>query len=395
MRVTWPVLLIAIVCLGGCGRQLPPDQARSLLRNVQTARQTLAVEGKLSTAISVRGQMLKAEAETQRGAGAIHLKYLTGRFAGWQIIEQDGMVWRVDPQGKPGPSPIAPEAGLGLPLEANLQVRYTWPVHVAGRRAYRYVIQPPGRSRARLILAVDAETSYPLRLERYNSAGSLMSESVFREINYNAAAPARVKPPEVAQRPGDRTARRARQATERELEQLLGGPLLKPTYLPPGFRLRGYYAHQTRRGQAAEIRYADGLRTLSVVQFTRPTRQPGLLPGRPQLPGGGQGGQRWQGRRERAAQWRERRGQAPDGAPQPPGAGPGRWWQRFRQGQPQGPGQGQGWGRPQRGPLGRSSIREPRGTRMVIVAGDAPPEELGKVLQSVPYPPGRQPTTTL
>jgi hypothetical protein len=368
-------LLIACLGLCGCQRQLPPEQARDLLQRVQTARRTLPVQGQLTTSIRLRDEQLQAQAEVHRGPGAIHMKYTTGRFAGWQVIEQDGLVWRVSPEGQPAPSPMSPEGGLGLRGQADLRVQFTGNVQVAGRKALQYVLQPPGRSQARAVIAVDAQTSFPLSLQRYDSSGRLVSETVYSQINYQVAVPARVKPPEVAQAAGQGRGggQRGRKAGEQELQQALGGPLFKPTYLPQGFVLRGFFAHDTRRGQVAEIRYSDGRRMLTVAQLKRPERQAAPRPAN------GQQRQGWGGRRQPAR---------PGGAQ---AQQPGGWWQRLRGGQAQGP----QWGQVQKGPFGRRLIRELRGSRVVIVSGDVPDEELRRVMQSIPYPPGQQPSTRI
>ena len=376
MRLSrWWLLGLALVTLAGCERKLTPDQGHRVLQRVQQARRTLCLQGKLTTYVRVPDQELRADGEMYRGPGVIRLKYTSGRFAGWQIIEQDGLVWRVGPDGRPSASPIGPEAGLGLPAEGDLDVSYLGLTRVAGRWARRYVVYPRGGQLARLVVAVDAGTLYPLQMQRYGPAGRLVSETTYRDIRYNVAPPPKVAPPPVAEqhRPGDRLSR-GTQKTEKELVKLLGGPLLKPSYVPHGLQLRGFYARETRRGTLAEIRYSDGLRTLVVAQMKAPVRRPGAQP---------------DGRRVGG---RDGRQQPPSAAPPSPGGAegrPGGWWQRFGGGDGQRGGEGNQAG----GRAGRSLLHERRGARVVIVSGDLGPDELRKVLASVPYPAGEKPGT--
>jgi len=371
LRLRWLLVALSVMCLVGCARKLTPERAHAVLEQIQQSRRTLTVEGELTTFINTEKQQLRADAEMQRGPGVIRLKYVSGRFAGWQIIEQDGHVWRVGPDGKPSASPFGPEPGMGLEGRADLQVASAGPAWVAGRWARRYVIVPRGEEVGRLVIAVDAKTSYPLQMRRNGPGGRLISETVYRQIKYGVAPPVRVAVPSVAEERGrGGFAGRGAKATEQALQQALGGPLLKPTYLPPGLQLQGYYSRQTRRGVLAEMRYSDGLRTLVVAQVKLPPRPSGLGANRQ-----GRQGERLSGPRP---EWRGK-------GPQQAGKAPG---ERL-----------EGWRRPQQGGeaqgrAGRNLLRARRGDRFVIVGGDVTQTELQKVLESIPYPPGTKPGTT-
>lgn len=378
MRLTWLAVALLLLGLAGCTREVPPERARAILQQVQQARHSLTMHGKLTTSIQLRDQQLQSEAEVRRAPGVIQLKYTSGKFAGWQIIEQDGYVWRVSPDGKPSASPVGPESGLGLPSLTNLRVTFAGDTSVANRRAHKYIVRPPEKTQARLVVVIDAETSFPLAMQKYGAGGTLVSETTYREIEYNAAPPQRVTPPAVAtQHRHGKPGLAASPTTEQELARELGGPLLKPAYIPAGLQLRGFYARHGRKGVLAETRYSDGVRTLVVAQARIPRQwleRRGLAAGQGGAPQAGMPGERphagpWRGRMEEGQK-------ATPGQPQPTGR-PG-WWQRFRQG---------------RGPLGQDMLRERRGDRIVIVRGDLPPEELRKVLASIPYPPGEEPKT--
>lgn len=375
MRLTRLCLVLWLLGLVGCARQVPPDQARALLQKVQQARRSVALQGRLTTSIRIRGQELQSQAEVQRGPGVIHLKYTSGKFAGWQIIEQDGYVWRVSPEGTASASSINPDPGLGMKIEPSFRVSYAGHVQVAGRRGDRYVVRPPNAGRARLEVIVDNQTSYPLAMRKYASNGQLLSETTYQQIQYNTPPPQRVTPPKVATQLGPGKLGGARPTTEQDLAKQLGGPLLKPTYLPAGLQVRGYYARQGRKGLLAEIRYSDGMRTLVVAQAKIPEQwlRRGTGSGAPPQVGAPARGGRW-------GQWRQRvgGGQAVPGQARGQGQASGGWWQHFRGG---------------RGPLGRSLLRERRGDRVVVVGGDLPQDELRKVLDSIPYPPGQKPGT--
>lgn len=356
-------LIILALTLSGCARNLSSDEARALLQRVQEARRTATLEATFTTSVRVRDQILTSDGHLHRSPGVVQVRYLTGRFGGWQVVEQDGMVWRIDPQGQPTASNAGADPGADMRLAPDLRVRYDGPAWLAGRRAIHYTVRPPVSEQARLELTVDAATYYPLRLERFGTDGQLVSSTVSRKVNFAAAPPQRLAVPNVAA-PANQGAgpKRATAATEQQLTKLLGGPLLKPTYLPQGFRPRGMFIHTFRQRQAAEIRYFDGLRMLAVMQLPRP-----------------------------------KQGAMRAGNPARPGVAAGRWgfWRGLQQRRNDGSRQGLEASRDQGGvrpSMWRGNvIRERRGDRIVIVAGELAPDELQKIMSSIPYPPGQGP----
>jgi hypothetical protein len=342
------VLGVLAVLLSGCGRDLTPEQGHALIQRMHTVRHSVTLQGRLVTAIRMSGTVLTAQARIHRAPGVVQLQYLTGRFPGWWLIEQDGKVWRISPKGQPLSSAAAPDlGGLDADLTPNLSVRYDGPAWIAHRRAARYTIRPPAAAKARIELALDVTTGYPLRLQRYGTSGQLLSATEYQEIDYQAQPPQRLAVPQVAvPEPGEQVSGRPRPATEEELTGSLGTPLLKPGFIPAGFHLRGTYSHKTRRGPVAEIRYSDGLRSLEIIQFKLPARSRGHEP----LPPTGQGRTLW------------------DRITGAGSAGNGRLKRMFRS------------------TLRGHVVRERYGDLVIIVAGELEPSELERVMDSIPRP---------
>jgi len=386
-------LLVFLIIEGllGCSRKLSPQEAAAVLTRIQQARQTVTLQGTLTTSILFQGKKLNARAEIHRGAGIIRLKYTSGRFAGWQIIEQDRLVWRVSPQQEILPSLIAPEPELAPPWlarQTRLNVYAAGWMRIAGRQAKRYVIVPiGGRSASRLIFCLDAQTSYPLAIWRYSQRGQLISETRFHSVRYNVSPPPRVVPPQVAQEHWRRWRyRAARVANETELKKQLGGPLLKPAYVPAGFQLRGLFLRQTRWGPAAEIRYSDGVRHFLIMQL-KPS--PGAAPFMPSSPS-----HAWPKGREAISaplSPNEKPAKSPIWRPMP-FPPPNRMGEARRPGNI---GQQQEMHRPRYHPAqpyggpfarfqGKQRFIAQRGPFYMIVLGELPSEELQKILHSIP-----------
>lgn len=310
------------------------QQAQGLLAKVHRARQTTTLQGTLQTKVLVGGKMVTSEAGVHRGPGILIISYRSGQFKGWRMIEQDGKTWHLNPAGEARPGARGGDF-MSLPaIPPNLKLSITdqGTDTVAGRKVNQYEVRPPGDSQARMLLALDAANNYPLRMERYSSEGKLISATTFTRVNYQVSPPAKLPVPEVAStRPSRLPGRQsARPATIEEIERALGGDLLAPGYLPKGFSRQGTFLRATPHGAVAEVRYGDGLRTLSQIQMRTP-KGPG--PGRGPGAGGG-----------KRAGWG-------------PGSGPS--------------------------PLRGHMVRVQRGDYMAIIAGDLPKAELQKVADSL------------
>lgn len=362
--------VLVAVALGGCGRRLSSEQARDLMRRINVARTTACLTGDLTTTVRVGDDLLTAQASLASGPDRSVLTFASGKYARWRIVEQDGLVWRVDPRGQPQPGQggiggQSTMAGLGGRRGlTDLVIRQGLPGRLAGRTVQHYEISPLGKSKARLELAVDAETGYPLATTRYGTRGRMLSSTVFHTVTFGVKPPARVPVPAVAQASGPaKSILHTRVATAADLEKALGGPLLRPRQLPEGFSLVGYYLNQTPRGPLAETRYSDGLRVLVLLQSdlrklkVRPTQ----------------------------ALRAETRGLRPDTAP-PSGnhEGPGAMWHARAGGDAH-----RAWRQALRSRLRGHIVRERRGSNFIVIAGDLAPEQLQEVMDGLPAASGQ------
>jgi negative regulator of sigma E activity len=320
--IVWSLALGVLLTTGAHAQQ-----AQGLLGKVHRARQTTTLQGTLQTRVLVGGKMVTSEAGVHRGPGILIISYRTGQFKGWRMIEQDGRTWHLNPAGEARPGarggdfmslpPVPPNLKLGITAQGTDTV--------AGRKVNLYEVRPPGGSQARMLLALDTANDYPLRMERYSSEGKLISSTTFTSVNFNVSPPAKLPVPEVATAPsGPAHHHPARPASVEEIERALGGELLTPGYLPQGFSRQGTFLRPLPHGAVAEVRYGDGLRTLTQVQM-RPPKGQGTGRGR--------------------------------GAGNKPGAGPS--------------------------PLRGHMVRVQRGNYLVIIAGDLPQAELQKVADSI------------
>jgi len=361
--------LMAVLALPGCRPQtLTGDDASQFLSQLPRARGEVNLKGKLTTSIRLGDGQTNAEATIHRGQGRMQLQFTSGRAGGVKIIEQDGAVWRLNPDGSAvrrlerNPLDVMPPSGK------NAVVTVTRGARIAGRPTDSVVVQPRPGSTARVEMWLDRETKFPLALYRYNNDGVLVSSTRYTEVDFSAPPPQPVTLPK-----GSDTGAQERAAVidRAKAAQVLGRQPLEPRYLPQGFDLQGYYLHTRPRGQAVVLRYADGVRLLHVVEMKVPR-----LAGRSGA--GVEGGQAQRGRRGALQQrWQQRRQTPGENQPQ---AG------RPRAGQQPAMTQGQagGWGQEVmlsrlRGKIIRFRVDD----LMIAVAGDIQVHELRKVADSM------------
>lgn len=420
-RLFAAVLLTVALACAGCGpRQLNEQQARDLLRQVQHARREVAVRGTLTTTIRMGNETVTAEATIHRGAERMQLELLSGRGKGGRIISQGDKVWQIGPDGKTVRRLPFNPVDAGPPLHRPGAVQVQAGEIVAGRQTDRVTIRPSTKSATRMELLVDRQTRFPLATWRYNDANALVAGSRYLTADFSVAPPEPVKVPDLAA--GDGRRHSGEKIDPTRAAEVLGMAPLEPGYVPDGFSKVGYFLHQRQIGSSVEIRYSDGLRSLSVIEFRAQDRRSAQRGGAQhdsapregpaRAAGTGRGEQpvedlppvvrrTWEKlapeqRREQIAKWRrmtpdQRRELARalregDRQPDRGGASGG-------EGDGAEPAQGKQWSRGQgdnahRAQMGRSKIRGRvirfrAGPLGVVIAGEAPRDELQRMADSV------------
>jgi len=272
IRLLPAVLLVAALVLGGCKpRQLSEQQARELLGQVQRARCDTNVRGTVTTTIRMGNEVVTAEAKIHRGAGRMQLTLISGRGKGSMIVSQGDRVWQVGPDGKTVRRLPFNPVDAGPPLHRPGAVQMQAGEVVAGRQTDRVIVRPSTQSAVRMELLVDRQTHFPLATWRYNEANQLVSGSRYLTADFSVKPPDPVKPAGAAA--GDEKRRTGEKVDAAKATEVLGTAPLEPDYVPEGFSKLGYFHHQRQRGSAIEIRYSDGVRSLSVIEFQAPDRR--------------------------------------------------------------------------------------------------------------------------
>ncbi len=211
-----------------------------------------------------------------------------------RVVHQAGGVHRVQPDSPPKGGarrrpmfgyPDQPRIDRSL-LMQNYRVEVSPGDMIAGRPTRLLRITPRRKGRPARNLWLDQERGIVLRLEHYDTEGILRSIFVFSRITYDSARvqqmldklpPPRSSRPE---RPGQPP--RWNHAEQPEaLKDILKRPLVLLDPPPEGFILRGVQWMRVREQIHVQLRYTDGLASLSFFQgekHSRVWKRPPALP---------------------------------------------------------------------------------------------------------------------
>ncbi len=265
------VMLAALAICGCKPRELSREEARELVRDIRHAKAEVSLKGELTTAVRLGDRHVNAQATIRRGDGRLQLEFTAGKTKGVKIIEQGGSVWQIAPDGKAVRRLPRNPLDQMPPLGKKAVVTVAPGGRVVGRPTDNVVIRPHPDSAARLEIWADKETRFPLAADRYNHDGELISSTRYTAVDFSAPAPEQVKLPKAPT--GRGRFQQAEKIDKAKAAEVLGQEPLEPKYLPEGFELQGYYAHNRQRGEAVEVRYSDGVRLLNIIEMKLPGRE--------------------------------------------------------------------------------------------------------------------------
>ena len=261
-------LLVALATSGCRDRQLAGEDAGELLRAVRQAKREVSLKGELDTNVRVGGQYVAGHATVHRGDDRMDLTFTDGKAKGVKIIEQQGDVWQIAPNGKAvrrlPRSPLDQMPAFGKHAVVEVSKGET----VAGRRTDKIIIRPRRHCKARLEIWADADNRFPLASDRYNNDGELVASTRYKTIDFSVPAPKPVDVPE-AKLPR-RVWQRAEKTDDATAAKVLGRAPVRPGYVPPGYKAQGQYVHKGPRGDTVELRYSDDVRLLHIMQTKLP-----------------------------------------------------------------------------------------------------------------------------
>jgi outer membrane lipoprotein-sorting protein len=260
LRVATVALLLSFTCLASA------ESAWKDIWNSESVAKQLSIEGDLQTRALIGQHEQSATAAVRAANGKLRLDYQAGRRK-WSLIDDGSKLIRLSPERQtafafPRPS-LATDSALA---QRNYVARAVGEAEVAGRPVKIVeVSRPHGPVAWRVWL--DREYGFALKRERYNVDGRLVSGTEYTAIRFGVPVSSDVfeipKDWKLVDENGG-----GRRYRVGDLSRQVGFEVATPRYLPQGYVLQGGYVE--RRGRhgrvAAELRYTDGLRLLSISQ---------------------------------------------------------------------------------------------------------------------------------
>lgn len=216
------------------------------------------------------------------------IHYITEPLSGVTVWQDKGRTYRYEPKGKqleiydksqhrPGRS--VEERALVL---RNYRPRLEGMDTVADRPAYRIFLAPrrPGDPSKRLW--IDQQTYLKLGSEDYDSDNHVLRETHFQEIDFDALDPEGFRPPAYILSAAHRTySDEAHSRSVAEVSEAIGFRIRLPHYVPAGYVFDGAYSIACECGcekPAAQVRWSNGLNTISMFQCGDPCEHGGACP---------------------------------------------------------------------------------------------------------------------
>jgi len=233
----------------------------------EDASSRVSLTGQANTMAVTDGRQLSATAAVSVGGGKVRFDY-RARGRSWSLIDDGLYLMRLQPTLKKALLLERPRLAVDRELaERNYVAREVASGVVAGRDAKMVEIAPRSGGPVVFRLWLDGETGFALKHERYNVEGRMTSATEYSRVTFGV----KIAPDVFAVPKGwvkEESVRSDEALSVERLSFRLGFMVRRPRYIPEEYRLMGTYEKRwgRRRLRAAELRYTDGLRVLSVFQ---------------------------------------------------------------------------------------------------------------------------------
>ena len=261
----WRIGVIALLALVlGCEVAASPAD---IVRKAYSAEKTAVFSGKLTNTVNIAGRAQTAAVTIHRSKSKLRMEYTSGPMIGVVVIEDGKSVYTLVKSSKMVYVAIPPPATDHVKL---LLSNYT-PVasgksKVAARGTDVIRLQPKTPGNPKLILWVDEKTGVILRSERYLHTGALATRSAYSSISFSPAlSTVLYTVPKQWKRVN--TGAASNPISANQVQKSAGFKPLKPSYVPKGYVLDGYFLRRTGSGKIAVVlKYTDGLNSITVFQ---------------------------------------------------------------------------------------------------------------------------------
>lgn len=238
-----------------------------MVRKAYSAEKTAVYAGTLSNTVYLQGRGQQSSVKMHRNGARSRMEYTSGPMRGDMVIDDGTAVYRLDQSSQTVYVAISPPASYNVKLLLASYNPVSLGTETVARRESQVVrLEPRTSGNPKAKLWIDTQTGVVLRNERYSYDGKLATKSVFTAIEFPSKLSVALFTPPPQWKKVTFTSDTS-PVTVARIKAETGFEPLKPSYLPQGYVLEGYYNRHTGSGRpAAVLKYTDGLNSITVFE---------------------------------------------------------------------------------------------------------------------------------
>jgi outer membrane lipoprotein-sorting protein len=256
------IALLALVV--GCEVAASPAD---IVRKAYSAEKTAVFSGKLTNTVNMAERNQNATVTIYRSNSKLRMEYTSGSMNGVVVIEDGKSVYTLVKSSKMVYVAIPPPATDHVKLLLSNYIPVTSGKEKVAERVTDIIrLQPKTPGNPKLVLWVDEKTGIILRSERYLHTGTLATRSTYNSISFKPVVSTTLYAvPKQWRRVN--TGAASNPISADQVQKSAGFKPLKPSYVPKGYVLDGYFLRRTGSGKiAAVLKYTDGLNSITVFE---------------------------------------------------------------------------------------------------------------------------------
>ncbi len=256
-------LCAALAVFAVSGWASPAD----VVRKAYSAEKTAVYAGTLSNTVYLQDRGQQSSVKMHRNRARSRMEYTSGPMRGDVVIDDGKAVYRLDQSSHTVYVALSPPASDNVKLLLSNYNSVSLGTETVARRKCQVVrLEPNTSGNPKAKLWIDTQTGVVLRNDRYSYDGKPATKSVFTAIEFPSKMSAALFTPPAQWKKVTITSDTSPLSVAR-IKAETGFEPLKPTYLPQGYVLEGYYNRHTGSGRpAAVIKYTDGLNSITIFE---------------------------------------------------------------------------------------------------------------------------------
>lgn len=242
------------------------NSAVNLLKKAYSNQRLVSHTGTLNTEIYLGDKTSSSIVEIWQKDGKVRTDYKSGASAGLSIIDDGKKTISIDNKSNTVVISSIPNLSNDiLLLLLNYDVVSKGTEKIITYQAQIIQIIPKRKGNPSIKLWIDKKTSIILKREYYNSDNTLVSKTFYTKINYNAKINDNIFIP-----PSNASYSESDLDAQKTTRDGIPFSIIEPEYLPTGYVLEGYYLFKPPSGKGVQLKYTDGLNSVSILEVVPP-----------------------------------------------------------------------------------------------------------------------------